>query len=298
MTDINELNHKYGTAGRIAFRVSPHGLPEVVLVNGYGSCEISLYGGQVVNYRPMGHAPALFMSTESFHEAGKQIRGGIPLCWPWFGPPPAEGLPRHGFARLLYWEVLSTSYDSKCSEITIGVQDTDSSREMWPHRFELVQKITLTDNLSIELSTFNRGEDPFEVSQSIHPYFKVRDINRVSVNGLEDITYTDLFTKEKRSRNDPLRINAETYYIYDAEDHEFAIRDEGLNRDILMTYKGMNKLVVWNPWKEKAGKLPEFGDDEYTGMITAAPAVLAEDATLVEPGEKITVKAAVQVVLV
>ena len=150
--DINELNRRFGTAGRIAFRNSTFGMPEAVLVNGYGSCEISLYGGQVLNYRPMGHTPVLFMSRESDREFGKQIRGGIPICWPWFGAPPSDELPRHGFARLMNWEVLSASYDSKLSEITIGLKDSEESLSLWPHKFELVQKISIKISIQVVLS--------------------------------------------------------------------------------------------------------------------------------------------------
>lgn len=296
MPEINALNRKYGAPGRIAFRLSRHGMPEAVLVNGYGSCEISLYGGQVLDYRPTGHAPVLFTSKASFHESGRQIRGGIPLCWPWFGTPPGQGLPRHGFARLQSWEVLSSSYGSEQSEITIGLRDSECSRKLWPHRFELVQKITLSDNLAVEVSSFNPGEQPFEISQSIHPYFKIRDIGRISVSGLEGCSYTDLLTGEKRRRQEPPTINSETYEIYDAQDHALAIRDEGLGRDILMTYGGMDKVILWNPWREKARTLEDFGDEEYTGMITAAPATLPEEPTVVQPGTGSTVKAAIQVV--
>ena len=297
MHEINELNQRYGTAGRIAFRESAHGTVEAVLVNGYGSCEISLYGGQILNYRPMGHVPALFISKESEREAGKQIRGGIPLCWPWFGAPPSEDLPRHGFARLMNWEVLSSSYDSKASEIIIGLQDSEETLKIWPHKFELVQKITLTDNLSIEVSTLNTDNAPFEISQSIHPYFKVRDVSNTSVIGLEELSYTDLFSKKKATQSGPLSIDKETYYIYDGADQSCAVHDTGMGRDILLTSSGMNKLVVWNPWEEKSKQLQDFGDEEYKKMITVAPFQSADTPVTLKPGEKVSIKTAIQVIL-
>ncbi len=295
--NINDLNNKFATAGRIAFRQSHEGLPEMVLVNGYGSCEISLYGGQVLNYRPMGHTPALFISQESIRKEGEQIRGGIPLCWPWLGTPPAENLPRHGFARLMTWEVLSTSYDSKSSEVTLGIAATEETYKLWPYRFELIQKITLSDNLSIEVTTVNRDSKPFEISQSIHPYFKIRDITNVSIAGLEDIEYTDFFSKERHTQKSPLNIDKETFYIYEAEDQSCALCDNGMGRNILIASSGMNKIIVWNPWAEKAKELKDLGDDEYRKMITIAPAHTADTPLTIAPGERNTIKTAIQVVL-
>ena len=294
MYDINTLNQKFGAAGRIAFRVADNGMPMLVLVNGYGSCEISLYGGQVTGYRPMGHVPVLFKSRESAQEEGKQIRGGIPLCWPWFGAPPSPELPRHGFARLVYWDILSTQYDSKTTEAVISLVDNEKTRALWPHSFELTQKITLSDNLTIDVTTLNNGPEPFAISQSIHPYFKVRDITNISVQGLEDCQFSDLFTKESRIQEGPLTIDKESYYIYSNEKSACALKDEGLGRNIAVTYSGMNKLIVWNPWTEKSKQIEDFGDDEYKGMITIAPATLPEENSVLQPGEKVSTKISIQ----
>jgi glucose-6-phosphate 1-epimerase len=298
MYDINELNQRFGAAGRIAFRIAENGMPIMLLVNSHGSCEESLYGGQVLSYRPMGHTPVLFKSRESFQEAGKQIRGGIPLCWPWFGAPPSSGLPRHGFARLVSWDLLSTQYDSKLTEASIYITDNEQTKTLWPHSFELVQKISLSDNLSIEVTTLNKGNEPFELSQSIHPYIKVRDIENVSVSGVEDCKFTDLFTKKSNLQNGPLSIDKETYYIYGNGKNACAIRDTGLGRNIALTYSGMKNLVVWNPWIEKSSELEDLGDNEYKGMLTLAPATLPEEKMVLQPNEKITIKNSVQATLI
>jgi len=99
--NIDILNRRFGASGRIAFRTGKTGTPILSLVNRYGSCELSLYGGHVLDYRPTGHAPVLFMSKKSFFESGKPIRGGIPVCWPWFGSASDRALPSHGFARII-----------------------------------------------------------------------------------------------------------------------------------------------------------------------------------------------------
>ncbi len=296
-SDLNKLNAKFGAADRIAFRESPCGLPEAILVNTHGHCEISLYGGQVLNYRPMGHAPTLFNSRASAHERGKRIFGGIPLCWPWFGEAGEPELPRHGFARLSQWEVLSTTYDSSTSEITLGLIYNDQTLTLWPHRFELVQRITLSDNLTITVSSYNRDKHPFRISQSIHPYFKVRDIAGIAIHGLDGHTYTEGADKEDKVLRGNLTIDEFKYALFDAPDHAVAIRDSALRRDILLKYHDMQHLVVWNPGRKQAAAIPDFGNDEYTGMLTVAPVMIPQHAVTVQPGEMITVGASLQAVL-
>ncbi|MFO7937427.1 MAG: hypothetical protein R6V06_07465 [Kiritimatiellia bacterium] len=295
--EINELNNKFATAGRIAFRQSAQGTAEAVLVNGYGSCEISLYGGRILNYRPMGHTPALFTDSESTHPEEKPICGGIPLYWPWVGSSPAEKLPRHGFARLMRWDVLSASCDSITSEITLGLSKTEESLKMWPYSFELIQKISLTDNLSVEVTTVNKGSTPFEISQSIHPFFKLRDITQTKVIGLENIGYTNLLTGNKSVQNGPFSIDKETYLIYSAKNQSCALRESGTGRSILIATDGADKMIVWNPWDNKTETPEGFQNDAYRKMIVVAPAHTADAPVTLKPAESITIKTAIQIML-
>jgi len=297
MHAINELNQKFGSAGRIAFRVSQSGMPVIILVTGHGSCEISLDGGQVLSYRPMGHVPVLFNSRESAQEEGCPIRGGISLCWPWFGEPPSPELPRHGFARLAQWNILSTEYDNKSSEVSLYLTDSDKTRDLWPHSFEIIQKITLSDSLTIAVTTMNKGSEPFELSQSIHPYFKVRDIEKVSISGVEKCEFTDFLTKERHIQGGPLSIEKETYDIYSDTKNACVIFDKGLGRNIAIKYSGMNKLIVWNPWIKKSIQLKDFGDTEYKNMLTVAPATLPAEKMILQPGKKVTVETSIQATL-
>ncbi|MBR3820383.1 MAG: hypothetical protein IKJ37_02045 [Kiritimatiellae bacterium] len=83
--NCEELNKRYGTPGRIVFRDGPQGYPIVALANQYGSAELSLFGAQVLSYRPTGNFPVLFTPSTVEFGAEKADHGGIPICWPWFG---------------------------------------------------------------------------------------------------------------------------------------------------------------------------------------------------------------------
>jgi glucose-6-phosphate 1-epimerase len=174
--DIAILNQRFGAPGRIAFRSGEADLPIVALVNRFGACEISLYGGHVLSYRPVGHSPLLFVSKASLFEPGKPIRGGIPICWPWFGPNPNPALPLHGFARIQQWSLSATEYSSDVTEIRLSLSDSDLTRRLWPYAFELSLRIWLDQRLNLELTAVNRDAQPFTFTEALHPYLRVKNI--------------------------------------------------------------------------------------------------------------------------
>jgi D-hexose-6-phosphate mutarotase len=295
--DIEILNHRFGAPGRIAFRAGEAGLPIAALVNRYGACEVSLYGGHVLGYRPTGHAPVLFISKQSAYEPGKPIRGGIPICWPWFGPSTDKTLPMHGFARILQWELQATEYSAEVTELRLVLRDSDLTRRYWPYAFELTLRVWLDQNLNLSLTTVNRDTRAFTITQAFHPYFQVRQIMDIVVRGLENAPYTDLLTGQTATQQGAVNIRSETDRRYAPEAPECVLHDPNLGRAIALTYTGAKRFVVWNPWINKSRAMPDFGDDEYTRMICLEPANSAEDAVTLAPGEPHTLSLTVQATL-
>lgn len=284
--DIAILNQRFGTPGRIAFRTGEAGLPIVSLANRYGACEVSLYGGHVLNYRPIGHGPVLFISEASLYEPGKPIRGGIPICWPWFGPNTDTALPLHGFARIQQWDLTSTEYSSDTTELLLSLSDSELTRRIWPFAFELTLRVKLGQHLSLELATINRDTRPFTLTQAFHPYFRVRNIMDVSVLGLDQATFKDRLTGLSGKQEGPLIIRAETDRLFTPSAPACVLRDAGLGRALALTFSGTKQLVVWNPWIDKAHAMADFRDDEYTRMLCIEPALTAEGAVTLAPGER------------
>jgi glucose-6-phosphate 1-epimerase len=295
--DITLLNQRFGAPGRIAFRTGEAGLPIVSLVNPYGACEVSLYGGHVLAYRPTGHMPVLFISKQSAYEPGKPIRGGIPVCWPWFGPSPDKVQPMHGFARILQWDLQATEYSAETTELRLLLTDSDLTRRYWPYAFELTLRVWLDQHLNLSLTTINRDTRPFTLTQAFHPYFQVRNIMDIRVRGLDSAPYTDLLTGLAATQQTPLDIRSETDRLYTPDTPECVLHDPGAGRAIALTYTGAKRLVVWNPWINKARAMPDFGDDEYTRMLCIEPANAADDAVTLAPGEQHTLSFAVQATL-
>ena len=297
-TDINVLNRRFGAPGRIAFRTDKMGAPILALVNRYGSCELSLYGGHVLDYRPIGHVPVLFMSKKSLFEPGKPIRGGIPVCWPWFGSASDKALPSHGFARIMPWDLHSTEYSSDVTEARLSLSASEATRRFWPHAFELTLRVWLDQRLNLALTTVNRDAHPITFTQAFHPYFRIRQIMDVNVRGLDQAPYRDLLTNQTGTQTGVLNIRAETDRVYTPPAPECVLHDPGIGRALALAYTGAKRLVVWNPWIDKARAMPDFGDDEYTGMICLEPANTDGDEVTLEPGARHTLSLALQASLI
>lgn len=290
---LSLLNSRFGSPGRIVFRAGENDLPIVAIANDNGSCELSLYGGHILSYRPAGHLPVLFMSKASRFEAGQPIRGGIPVCWPWFGPHPTEStLPLHGFARVLPWHLAATNYTSRNTEICLALGDSEQTLAWWPHRFALTLRVILENTLKIELTTRNTDKTPFTYTEALHSYFMVRQIMDVTLRGLEGAHYFDKTTNTDGHLQElPVVVRQEVDRIYQSTDTECVIDDAGLGRQIVVTKEGSRATVVWNPWIAKAKQMADFGDDEYTRMICVETTNDASNAVTLAPGESHTLTA-------
>lgn len=296
-SDIDVLNKRFGAPGRIAFRRGEAGFPVAALVSRYGTCEVSLYGGHVLSYRPTGHGPVLFLSKRSYYEQGKPIRGGIPICWPWFGPGKEPGQPMHGLARLTQWDLRATEYSSDVAELRLSLSDTEQTRRLWPFAFELSLCVRLGQRLSLELTTFNRDAKPFTITQAFHPYLRVRNIQDVTVLGLDQAAFSDCLTRQSGTHVGPLTVRAETDRLFTPLRPECALHDQSLGRVLAMTFSGTPQMVVWNPWIAKDKAMPDFGDDEYTSMICLEPANAKDSPVTLAPGESHTLALALQATL-
>ena len=287
LPDVTQLNKRFGAAGRIAFRAGPGGLPVAALAGPHGSCEVSLYGAQVLGYKPAGHVPVLFVSRKACYEAGKPIRGGIPVCWPWFGAHPHEkGRPAHGFARLLTWSVLTAEYSAQMTDIKFGLSDNEYTRALWPHPFELTLRVVLDTTLRVELTTRNRDKSPVTISEALHTYLLVRNVAHVRVLGLDGARYYDSLTDQEHvAQKGAVQIHGEVDRVYQDTHAECSVDDPGLGRQIVVAKRNSHSTVVWNPWIEKAKRMGDFGANEYPQMLCVETANARQATLTLPPGE-------------
>ena len=291
------LNSRFGAPGRIVFRTGFAGYPTAVLANQYGAAEVALLGGNVLSYRPTGHAPVVFRPAKKDDEynRGDKFHGGIPVCWPQFGNRFSKDLPQHGFASKMVFEVRGTEYSEEKTELTLGLRSTDETRKLWPHDFDLELKVSVTMKLNISLRTRNSGSGPFDFSCGFHPYFVLRDRDAASVRGVDGL---ECILAQRDCdvglRSGDLKLDHapdDVLVLPDAPRHEFAIIDPGLRRAIAVVSAGNSREVVWNCGDETPSDM-EPGD--WRRYVCVEPVSDWPGGRTLAPGEEYTLTVAIQ----
>ncbi len=298
--NIEQLNSDYGIADQLQFSLGKGDLPVIKINNSHAQAVISVYGGQVLSYRPTS-APEdlMFLSEKAYYQAGKAIKGGTPICWPWFGPDP-EGLGRasHGFVRNRLWAVQSTSTTpNQETQVKLGLVDTPETREIWPHSFELSIEFTIGSTFKIELVTRNTGDQPFSITQALHTYFQVGDIAPTRVQGLENAAYIDKVDGGvQKQQSGQIAIAEEVDRIYLDVSPALAIEDPALHRRIEITASGSQTAVVWNPWVDNAAKMADLKDDDFQKFVCVETANAANEVIEIRPGTENSLSADYRIV--
>jgi len=289
MADIAVLNQEYGIAGKIKFKAGPGDLPLAELSCEHGSAFVALQGGHLLSWIPRGELPVIWLSKEAKFAPGKSIRGGVPVCWPWFGPHPRErSLPAHGFARTVPWQVIGAEYSGDaCTCLVLSLRQSDATRHYWPFSTEVTLRISLGAALEIKLITRNTGEKTITVSEALHTYFEVGDVREVTIRGLEDCEYLDK-TDGGRSKcqQGPVAFSGELDRVYINTISDCLIDDAGLNRRIRIAKQGSRSTVVWNPWHAKADKMGDLGEEGYLKMVCVETANAADNVVSIAAGDE------------
>lgn len=294
--ELGSLNERFGLPGRVEFVAGPGGMPHARLRAGRFGCEVALQGGHVVQYGADGEPPVLWVSRQALYAPGKAIRGGVPVCWPWFGPHPDDpGKPAHGFARTRLWEATGSGETAAGVWLRLGLQSDENTLALWPHSFDLELTVTVGPRLDLALVAHNPGDAPFSFGGALHSYFTVADVTRASVAGLEDARYFDQLTGAEHVQQGPVTIAGEVDRVYFDPGPGCAIHDPLHGRRITVTKAGSGTTVVWNPWREKAARLADFADDEYPGMLCVETALALGDSVALGPGASHTLRATIAV---
>ena len=282
---------KFEIPGRVTFANGSGGLPKINITTGRSTAEIYLHGAHVTGFQKNGEPPLLFMSRLSRFAAGKAIRGGVPICLPWFGR--REGEPAHGFVRIRSWELVETSAGPDGTVTVRQRLPKDAARPEWSAlHTEFV--VTISDRLTMELVTANESADQrLEIENCLHTYFQVGDINRVSITGLQGAPFNDFAAGAagaRKAENDSvLHITKETNRVYPDTAGTVKIHDENLKRTIRVEKSGSNSTVVWNPWTTQ--KLPDdFDPAEHKHMVCVESGNVKQDKISLPPGKTANLK--------
>lgn len=300
MATINSLNETFGKAGSIEFYEGKGGLQMLSIKNQHAAAELSLYGAQLLSFTPAGQKDVLWMSEKSLFAEGKAIRGGIPLCFPWFGPHLTDKeKPQHGFGRLQNWTVKEVKETSEGNTIiSLSLTASEASLELWPHQFSAVAEFAIGKTLEVKLSVLNTGDASFEYSNALHTYFNVGDIGNISVEGLHNATYYDAFGSDLLKQDEKLlSFTKETNRRYVNTTSNCIIHDKTYNRKILVEKTGSKVTVVWNPGEATTKTIADMDPDGYKTFVCVEPtnAYPGIDMIQLAPGENHTLSTIISI---
>lgn len=218
----------------------------------------------------------------------KAIRGGVPICWPWFGAADAslgDNLPAHGFARTSLWSVKNIKELTNGVEIELLLKDSEKTHKIWPYQFELTLKATLTDTLKLQLISENTGQQPFSYGAALHTYLNISSPEACHITGLNKHYADKLNAGQLCTGETSLQINGPVDAIYQKSPAAITLHDSGLKRQLHITNSGNDSEVVWTPWIEGAQALADMPDDGYQTMICIESAITNVHGQSLTPGE-------------
>lgn len=265
----------------------PAGYPILVIDHAAASGRIALNGAHVTDWIPEGHDPVLFMSAEAVLEPGKPIRGGIPVCWPWFGPHPADSTkPAHGFVRQMMWEVDVARETTAGVDIVLKLSDSAETKALWPHSFSARLHVHMGASLQVTLQATNTGDTAWSMTGALHTYLNVEDVRKIAIHGLHGTHYVEgRLSPDKRPQHGTIVIDQEVDRMY-ISDATVIVHDPIWGRELVLEKAGSLATVVWNPWIEKSKRLADLPDDAYPEFLCVEAANAGEDVVSIEPGHE------------
>lgn len=262
--------------------ITSNGLKYLHIAHPKANARISLFGAHLLSFTPANSAPIIWMSESAIFNGVKAIRGGVPICWPWFGPakqsPTVQPLaqtknfPAHGFARNNHWKLLDSHSDDDTCKVRLQLTPNPEMKRLWPHDFNLIAEFIISDTLTLNLTTLNTGNASFDYGGALHSYFQISQPDAVQIHGLDKNNQT--------SR----KLDSNVDIICEDPAATITLADEQLQHKIIIENEGNNAMVVWNPWQMGAQALTDMPDDGYQTMFCLEPAIIGKKAVTVAPG--------------
>ncbi len=288
---LEQLNTQFalqGSENTLSFKMGEGDIIVVEVHNQHASAKISLQGAHILSWVPKGEEEVIWLSKDATFAKGKSVRGGVPICWPWFGAHATEkSFPAHGFARTVNWQVTKTeALDDGTTNINFTTQVLDESKAMWPEDTQVEYRLNVGKKLEMELVTHNNGRAPITIGQALHTYFNVADVSNVLLHGLDDTVYLDkLENFASKHQHGHVTIDQEVDRIYLNTSNDCVIEDKVFKRNIIIIKCGSNSTVVWNPWQKIANKMGDLGEDGYKKMLCVESCNAAYDVVTIEAGK-------------
>lgn len=286
--NLTELNQRFAIGNHLQFKEIADGMIIAEVSNQHALANIALQGAHVATFQPRGEEPVIWLSPQAKFAPGKSIRGGVPICWPWFGAHKTESkFPGHGFARTVPWDVLETrALPDGSTFLRFGLIESDATRAQWPYASTAQLEVTVGKTLRVELITTNTGKTAFELGEALHTYFQISDVAKITIRGLDNCAYLDKVQDFAQfTQKDGIVIESEVDRVYINTAADCVIEDKGLKRAIRIAKQGSLSTVVWNPWQEKGDQMGDLGENGYRNMVCVESGNAWNNVVALAPGE-------------
>ena len=291
------LAKKFGHLPFLTIANPANGVPTLKISTPAATAGMSLFGAQVLSWAPRDHQNVLWLSPSTSLDGSAPIRGGIPVCWPWFGPHPEDpSAPAHGIARTALWYLDSATLDDETAILQFSGPQAPSQQSLGQPGLQLSLGVRIGEILDLALTTTNIGTQSATLSQALHSYFAVGAIQHISIDGFDKSTYLDKLDDGRTKQQSGLvQFEEEVDRIYNIAPTTI-LRDPLLSREIKITSQGTSRsTVIWNPWSAKSQRLDDMPDDGYKTMVCIETANVAADTIKLPPGASHTLRALISV---
>ncbi len=267
------------------------GYPAYQIETAFCSATVALHGAHLTHWKPAHSSqPVIFNSPESVYREGKAIRGGVPICWPWFNAHPTapEQHPSHGVARNRFWTLESATVEAGVATIRLALPVTPAIAEHVPFPYHLTAIFTLGKTCRLSLETTNLSSQNIPVGGALHTYLAVSDVEKIYLTGLQNTPYLDTTvspTREEIQSQEQLRVEGEVDRIYSGTGNEVELIDEKWQRRIVVGKEGSLSTVVWNPWLAKATALADLPNEAYRDFVCIEATNARQDTRITPPGK-------------
>lgn len=294
---IDTLAARLNLPGIATIQPGHSNLPKIAIQTEAAEAEIYLHGAHVTSWRPVGAEEVIFLSSQARYEDGKAIRGGIPVCFPWFRAKSDDPkAPQHGFVRTKAWQLQSLTHKNNLVAATLAMESDESTRKWWPHNFRIQHRITVGPTLKLELTVTNTGNQPFTFEEALHTYHKVGDVSQARITGLDGTAYLDnTDNNRERIQSGDITFSKLTDNAYLDTSAPVEILDPVLKRRICIEKENSESTVIWNPWQQGADSMSDMGKEEWRRMVCAEASNILNSAITLAPGERHTMAAIISV---
>jgi len=288
MSVIAELGRRLGIPGVARICEGNGGLPKIQITGSRAEGEIYLHGAQVTSWKPTGNNEVLFLSTKSRWQEGQAIRGGIPICFPWFRAKADDPkAPAHGFARTRSWKLESIVQEERGVLVSMSLGSDEQTRRWWPAEFRLLYRVVFGPELILEFACTNTGKTNLQFEEALHTYNRVADVANVRLQGLDRVQYLDnTDSNTEHVQHGDVKIASATDNAFVGTQNDVDLIDPELHRRIRLKKANSVTTVVWNPWREGAARLADLGDGEWTQFLCVEASNILTASVSLAPGEE------------